>query len=107
MGLHPFVFHIDAGWNLPVAEENIKRLTDKLGVKLHIKKMDWNEMKEMQLAWFRTGLEMLDAPQTQEGSVLYIPYSAHIRRWNQTQYLHPWYPSHNRCIFDKIFEILA
>ena len=62
-GLHPFVFHIDAGWNLPVAEENIKRLTDKLGVKLHIKKMDWNEMKEMQLAWFRTGLEMLDAPQ--------------------------------------------
>ena len=62
-GLRPFVFHIDAGWNLPVAEENIKKVTDKLGVKLHIEKMDWNEMREMQLAWFRTGLEMLDAPQ--------------------------------------------
>lgn len=62
-GLRPFVFHIDAGWNLPVAEENIRRLTDKLGVKLHIEKMDWDEMREMQLAWFRTGLEMLDAPQ--------------------------------------------
>lgn len=62
-GLRPFVFHIDAGWNLPVAEENIKRITDKLGVKLHIEKMDWNEMREMQLAWFRTGLEPLDAPQ--------------------------------------------
>lgn len=62
-GLRPFVFHIDAGWNLPVAEENIKRLTDKLGVELHIEKMDWDEMREMQLAWFRTGLEMLDAPQ--------------------------------------------
>lgn len=62
-GLRPFVFHIDAGWNLPVAEENIRRLTDKLGVKLHVEKMDWNEMREMQLAWFRTGLEMLDAPQ--------------------------------------------
>ena len=62
-GLRPFVFHIDAGWNLPVAEENIKRLCDKLGVKLHIKKMNWDEMREMQLAWFRTGLEMLDAPQ--------------------------------------------
>ncbi len=62
-GLRPFVFHIDAGWNLPVAEENIKRLTDKLGVELHIEKMDWNEMREMQLAWFRTGLESLDAPQ--------------------------------------------
>ena len=49
----PFVFHIDAGWNLPIAEENMKRRTDKLGVKLHIEKMDWNEMREMQLAWFR------------------------------------------------------
>ncbi len=62
-GLRPFVFHVDAGWNLPVAEENIKRITEKLGVKLHIETMDWNEMREMQLAWFRTGLENLDAPQ--------------------------------------------
>lgn len=62
-GLRPYVFHIDAGWNLPVAEENIRKLTDKLDVKLHVKKMDWEEMKEMQLAWFRTGLESLDVPQ--------------------------------------------
>lgn len=25
-GLRPFVFHVDAGWNLPVAEMNIKRI---------------------------------------------------------------------------------
>lgn len=62
-GLKPFVFHIDAGWNLPVAERNIKKVCTKLGVDLHIEKMDWNEMKEMQLAWFRTGLPNLDAPQ--------------------------------------------
>lgn len=62
-GLRPFVLHIDCGWDLPVAKKNIKRMTDKLGVKLHIKKMDWDEMREMQLAWFRTGLEVLDAPQ--------------------------------------------
>lgn len=74
-GLRPFVFHIDAGWNLPVAEENVKRLTDKLGVKLHIEKMDWNEMREMQLAWFRTGLEMLDAPQDHAFIALIDKYS--------------------------------
>lgn len=74
-GLHPFVFHIDAGWNLPVAEENIRRLTDKLGVELHIEKMDWNEMREMQLAWFRTGLEMLDAPQDHAFIALIDKYS--------------------------------
>lgn len=51
-GLRPFVFHIDAGWNLPVAEENIRKMTDKLGIELHVEKMDWEEMREMQLAWF-------------------------------------------------------
>lgn len=62
-GLRPFVFHIDAGWNLPVAEENIKRIVDKLGLELHVEHMDWDEMREMQLAWFRTGMENLDSPQ--------------------------------------------
>ena len=62
-GLRPFVFHIDCGWNLPVAEDNIRKVCNGLGVELHIEKMDWNELREMQLAWFRTGMEMLDAPQ--------------------------------------------
>ena len=62
-GLRPFVFHIDAGWNLPVAGSNLRKLTDKLGVKLHVEKMDWEEMRQMQLAWFRTGLSNLDSPQ--------------------------------------------
>ena len=74
-GLRPFVFHIDAGWNLPVAKENVRRVTKKLGVKLHIEKMDWNEMREMQLAWFRTGLEMLDAPQDHAFIALIDKYS--------------------------------
>lgn len=62
-GLRPFVFHIDCGWNLPVAEENIRKVCNGLGVEQHVEKMDWNELREMQLAWFRTGMEMLDAPQ--------------------------------------------
>lgn len=62
-GLRPYVFHINAGWNLPVAENNIKRVCDKLGVELHTENMDWDEMREMQLAWFRTGMENLDSPQ--------------------------------------------
>lgn len=77
-GLRPFVFHIDAGWNLPVAEENIKRLTDKLGVELHVEKMNWDEMREMQLAWFRTGLEMLDAPQDHAFIALIDKYSREL-----------------------------
>lgn len=77
-GLRPFVFHIDAGWNLPVAEENIRRVTDKLGVELHVEKMNWDEMREMQLAWFRTGLESLDAPQDHAFIALIDRYSREL-----------------------------
>ena len=62
-GLRPFVFHVDAGWNLPVAEQNIRRICDKLGVELHIEKMDFEEMRQMQIAFFKTGHAGLDAPQ--------------------------------------------
>ncbi len=62
-GLRPYVFHIDAGWNLPVAEQNLRKLTDKLNVELHVEKMDWEEMRQLQLAWFRSGLHNLDSPQ--------------------------------------------
>lgn len=62
-GLRPFVFHVDAGWNLPMAEENIRKICNKLGVKLHIEKIDFEEMRQMQLAFFKTGHAGLDAPQ--------------------------------------------
>jgi N-acetyl sugar amidotransferase len=62
-GLRPFVFHIDCGWNLPVAENNIRKVCDGLDVELYIEKMDWEELRHMQLAWFRTGMESLDGPQ--------------------------------------------
>lgn len=77
-GLRPFVFHINAGWNLPIAEENIKRLTEKLGVELHVENMDWNEMREMQLAWFKTGLENLDSPQDHAFIALIDKYSREL-----------------------------
>ena len=74
-GLRPFVFHIDAGWNLPVAENNLRKLTEKLNVELHVEKMDWEEMRQMQLAWFRTGLHNLDSPQDHAFIALIDKYS--------------------------------
>ena len=77
-GVRPFVFHIDAGWNLPIAVENIKMITDKLGIKLYAENMNWNEMREMQLAWFRTGLENLDSPQDHAFIALIDRYSREL-----------------------------
>lgn len=62
-GLRPFVFHVDAGWDLPVATNNINNLCNKLGVELHVKKLNFNELRQMQIAFFKTGHAGLDAPQ--------------------------------------------
>ncbi len=62
-GLRPFVLHVDAGWNLPVAESNIRKVCDKLGVELHVVKLDFEDIRKMQLAFFETGHAGLDAPQ--------------------------------------------
>lgn len=63
LGLRPLLFHVDSGWNLPVAEENIKKIIDKLGVELKIEKLDWEEMRDMQKAFFKAGVPHLDTPQ--------------------------------------------
>ena len=62
-GLRPFVFHIDAGWDLSETVNNIKKITDKLGIHLHNEVMNWEEMRQMQIAFFKTGLAALDVPQ--------------------------------------------
>lgn len=62
-GLRPLVFHVDAGWNLPVGVSNIKKMTDKLGVDLKVEKVDAEDMRNFQLAVFRSGLATLDIPQ--------------------------------------------
>lgn len=62
-GLRPFVFHIDAGWDLPETIDNLRRMCDKMGVKMHVEKLDWEEMRKMQIAFFKAGFASLDAPQ--------------------------------------------
>lgn len=61
--LRPLVFHVDAGWNTDTAVHNIQCLVEKLGLDLFTDVIDWEEMRQFQLAWFRSGLPMLDIPQ--------------------------------------------
>ena len=61
--LRPFVFHVDAGWDLPLATENINKICNKLGLKLHVEKVNFEDMRQLQLAYFQTGLPDLDVPQ--------------------------------------------
>lgn len=63
MGLRPLVFHVDAGWNSQIAVNNIEKLVDRLGLDLYTEVIDWEEMRDLQLAYFKSGVPHLDTPQ--------------------------------------------
>ena len=62
-GLRPLLFHVDAGWNSQQAVNNIEKLVDGLGVGLHTEVIDWQEMKDLQLAFFKAQVPHIDTPQ--------------------------------------------
>ena len=62
-GLRPLVFHVDAGWNSQIAVNNIEKLVDGLGLDLYTEVIDWEEMKDLQLAFFKAAVPHIDTPQ--------------------------------------------
>lgn len=62
-GLRPLVFHVDAGWNSQIAVNNIEKIVDKLGLELFTEVIDWKEMQDLQLAYFKSGVPHIDTPQ--------------------------------------------
>ena len=61
--LRPLVFHVDAGWNSQIAVNNIERLVDGLNLDLYTEVINWEEMKDLQLAYFKSGVPHIDTPQ--------------------------------------------
>jgi N-acetyl sugar amidotransferase len=62
-GLRPMLFHVDAGWNSQEAVHNIEKLVDGLGLDLYTEVIDWSEMKDLQLAFFKAQVPHIDTPQ--------------------------------------------
>ena len=63
LGLRPLVFHVDAGWNSQIAVNNIERLIDGLKLDLFTEVIDWPEIRDLQLAFFKSGVPHIDVPQ--------------------------------------------
>jgi len=62
-GMRPLVFHVDGGWNTDIAVNNIQMLVDKLGLDLYTEVINWEEMRDFQLSFFKSGVPHLDIPQ--------------------------------------------
>lgn len=62
-GIRPLAVHVDAGWNSDLAVRNIELLCGKLGIDLHTIVIDWEAMRNVQVAFLRSGVKNQDIPQ--------------------------------------------
>lgn len=63
MGLRPLLFHVDAGWNTDQAVGNIEKLIEGLELELYTEVINWEEMKDLQLAFLKSGIPDQDLVQ--------------------------------------------
>jgi N-acetyl sugar amidotransferase len=63
MKLNPLIVHVDTGWNSKESVNNIEKLVDKLDLDLHTEVINWREMRDLQVSFFKAGHPNLDIPQ--------------------------------------------
>ena len=62
-GLRPLIFHCDAGWNSDLGISNIQKMIDGLGLDLVTEVVNWEEMKDLQRAFFKSQVPFVDQAQ--------------------------------------------
>lgn len=62
-GLRPLMFHCDAGWNSDLGVGNIQKIIEGLGLDLVTEVVNWEEMKDLQRAFFKSQVPFVDTPQ--------------------------------------------
>lgn len=63
MGLRPLVFHVDAGWNTDQAVGNIEKLIEGLNLDLYTDVINWEEVKDLQVAFLKSQIPDQDLVQ--------------------------------------------
>lgn len=62
-GLRPLMFHCDAGWNSDLGVSNIQKIIEGLHLDLVTEVVNWEEMKDLQRAFFQSQVPFVDTPQ--------------------------------------------
>lgn len=96
MHLRPLAFVVDTGWNLNVAVENIEKIVKGLDLDMYTHVVNWKEMSDLQLAFFKSSISSCDAPQDQAIFAAMYNYCAkhHIKYIltgsnNSTEFIRP------------------
>jgi N-acetyl sugar amidotransferase len=61
-GLRPLAFHLDNGWNTEIANSNMKNLLDNLGIDLYTFTANFDEFRDLQLAYLKASVLDFEVP---------------------------------------------
>jgi N-acetyl sugar amidotransferase len=61
-GLRPLAVHFDNGWNTEISVKNIKKTCEKLNIPLYTIVADWEEFKDLQVAFLKSATPDSDIP---------------------------------------------
>lgn len=61
-GLRPLLIHMDNGWDTEISVKNIKTMVEKLGFDYVSYVLDWQEFREIQLAFLKSSIVDLEMP---------------------------------------------
>jgi len=62
LGLRVLAVQFDNGWNSELAVKNIQLLCEKLGMDLYTYVVDWEEFRDLQLAFIKSSVSNIEAP---------------------------------------------
>jgi len=62
LGLRPLAIHLDNGWDSELAVKNIENICKKLEIDLYTHVIDWEEFKDLQLAFLRASTPDSEIP---------------------------------------------
>lgn len=62
MGLRPLAVHLDNGWNSELAVKNIHGLVNQLGIPLSTHVLDWEEFRDLQIAFLKSSTPDSEIP---------------------------------------------
>ena len=82
-GLRPLIVHLDNGWNTEIAVRNIENVCAKLGLDLFTHVIDWNEFRDLQLAFLRASV--IDIELLTDQAIVAMTYRQAKR--NQVRYV--------------------
>lgn len=65
LGLRPLAVHFDNGWDSELAVSNIKQIVRTLDLDLYTHVINWDEFKDLQLAYFKASVIDIEVPTDQ------------------------------------------